>query len=179
MRFILITKKYLLLILTAFLATACYKGEISCENKYDLCYDGTRNYTLEFDSIAVVNEASSMNINGLLDPVEIAALNVYLKNNGPDPCMIVSGTFEEETNINGFYIKNKDIGINSGGVSFKGGSTAKGYKVQYIDPGATDYIQVDIRTYASLDTNQDVPLVFTLFDDDGQSHVINFSIHVQ
>lgn len=158
---------------------ACYKAEHTCANKYDLCYDGQRDYSLTFDQIDVVMEEATDNVNGLLDPEEIAYLNVYLKNNGPDPCMLTEGTFEEAETVNGFYIYNADIGINDGGLRFTESSEELGYDVQYIDPGQVDFLQVKVRTYPSITPDQDVPLLFTLKDDDGQSHTVNFSIHVQ
>jgi hypothetical protein len=159
--------------------TACYKTEHTRENKYDELYAGKRDYTLEFDHIAVVNETSTTNVNGLLDVDEKASLNVYLKNNGPDPCMLSYGTFKAANTVSGFYIQNSEIGINDGGLHFIGSSATAGYTVKYIDPGAVDCIRVDVRVYPYCNPNQDVACVFELTDHDGTTHTVNFSVHVE
>jgi len=160
-----------------FVVVSCVKEDYPRVAMYDPYADVDRNYTLEFDHIEVVNEESTTNVNGLLDVVEVATLRVYIKNNGPDPCVLKEGTFEDIPSINGFYIKNKNIGTNGG---FKiGNSEEIGYVKQYIDPGTADYIDVDVRTYASLDPNQDIACVFMLTDYDGKTHQVDFSVHVE
>ncbi|MEX1003633.1 MAG: hypothetical protein WDZ35_16055 [Crocinitomicaceae bacterium] len=156
--------------------SACYKAEPACENKYDLCYSGTRDYNLTFDHIEV--EEESGDINGLLQPDDLAYLKVYLKNNGPDPCMLTEGTFKEVVDVNGFYISNSVIGINDGGFKFEKPSEEEGYDVHYIDPGSVDYLKVKVRAYSHITPDQDVALVFNLMDDDGSTHTVNFSIHI-
>jgi hypothetical protein len=174
-------KKIQILILCGIVMTqtACYKVEHTRENKYDDGYAGKREYSLEFDHIAVVNETSTVNVNGLLDVDEKAQLNVYLKNNGPDPCLLSYGTFKTVNTVSGFYIQNADIGINDGGLHFIGSTEAAGYKVQYIDPGAVDCIRVDVRVYPYCNPNQNVACTFKLMDYDGTEHTVNFSVHVE
>lgn len=158
---------------------SCYKVEHTRENKYDEGYAGTRDYTLEFDHIEVVNETSTANVNGLLDVEERATLRIFLKNNGPDPCMLNSGTFKTDNLVNGFYIFNSEIGINDGGFQFLGSSELKGYKVHYIDPGAVDYLSCDVRIYPYCNPNQDVACTFMLTDFDGATHEVKFNVHVE
>ena len=159
--------------------TACYKVEHTRENKYDDGYTGKRNYTLEFDHIAVVNETATSNVNGLLNVDEKASLNVYLKNTGPDPCLLSYGTFKTKNTVSGFYIQNSEIGINDNGMHFIGSSETAGYRVEYIDPGAVDCIRVDVRIYPYCTPNQNVPCIFELTDHDGTTHTVNFNVHVE
>jgi len=157
-------------------------GFSSCGKKYERVnyYDPTaqveRNYTLSFDHIEVVSESETANINGLLDVTEKAVLNIYLKNNGPDPCLLEYGNFTYVANTasNGFYIP---YGYNF--TVEMGSSDAEGYSVQYIAPGAIDYIAMSVRTYSYLDPNQDVELDFDLVDYDGQTHHVDFSVHIE
>jgi hypothetical protein len=168
-------KKFILPVglLFAIVLTSCKKGEI---NYYDDDADVTRDYTLTFDHIEVVAEEASANVNGLLDVDEIAVLNVYLHNSGPDPCLLSYGTWgiTETAATNGFYVFNHNI------EDVEMGSTASaGYKVQYIDPGGTDYVSVKVRAYDWLDPNQDIQGFFDFIDyDDGARHV-DFTIHVE
>jgi hypothetical protein len=168
-------------LITLFLCSiliSCDK-EYTRQNMYDKGALVDRNYTLEFDHIEVTNEASTANVNGLLDVDEIATLQVYLKNNGPDPCMLSSGTFETMNFENGFYIKNFDININEGGLHFLESSAAAGYDVHYIEPGKTDCISCDVRIYPYCQANQDVPCLFQLWDFDGDMQEVQFDVHIE
>lgn len=171
--------KLFFLTVSLLVLNSCYKVEHTRENKYDDGYAGTRDYTLEFDHIEVVNETNTTNVNGLLDVDEKATLRIFLKNNGPDPCLLSEGTFEKDNIVNGFYIFNSEIGINDGGFQFLGSSESAGYKVQYIDPGASDYISCNVYIYSSCAPNQDVACTFMLKDYDGTTHEINFNVHVE
>lgn len=168
--------------ITVILVVCMGIGLFSCGKKYERLnyYDPTaqvdRNYTLTFDHIEVVSETETANVNGKLDVVEKAVLNIYLKNEGPDPCLLTVGNFTYVANAasNGFYIPygyNFDVEM--------GSSDALGYKVQYISPGETDYIAMSVRTYEYLDPNQDVQLDFDLEDYDGQIHHVDFSVHIE
>jgi len=173
--------KNLSVILITLILCSCYKQEHTRVNKYDPLADVTRTYTLAFDHVEVkdiVVPGYVADGDGLLEVNENAELHVYLKNNGTDPCLLSEGTFDEVVDVNGFYIKNFDIGTNDGGLQFLGSSATKGYTVQYIDPGATDYLKVDVHIYPAC-TNQDVSLVFMLTDYDGEIHQVNFSVHVE
>ena len=156
---------------------SCVKKDYPRTNLYDSSADVTRNYSLVFDHIEVVDESATVNINGLLDVVEIAWLKVYMKNTGTDPCLLKEGTFEEVGNTSGFYIYNSQIGTNEGFTL--GASDVLGYDVRYIDPGATDYLKVKVRTYSSLSSNIDIPCVFMLTDYDGQIHQVDFNVHIE
>lgn len=169
---------FLLLLCLCLLGTSCIKEEdYPRNNKYDPKADVDRNYTLEFDHLEVINEEATDNVNGLLDVEEKATLRVFIKNNGPDPSLLNSGTFEDVPTVNGFYIFTKSIGLNGGFET--GDSDELGYTKQYIDPGAIEYIDVDIRTYSYLDSDQDIACVFMLTDYDGKVHQVDFSVHVE
>lgn len=172
-------KKIIIPALVGILTVSCF---VSCNKEYkrDNLYDPTaqveRNYTLAFDHIEVVNETETVNVNNLLDVTEKAVLNIYLKNEGPDPCLLSYGNFNYVATAasNGFYIPygyNFDVEM--------GSSDALGYKVQYIAPGEIDYIAMSVRTYSHLDYNQDVLLSFDLVDYDEKNHHIDFSVHIE
>lgn len=167
-------KTFLIFTLTVIIAAinaSCLK-----KRKYNDGYRGDRVYSLVFDHVEVVNETETANVNGKLDVLEKATLNVYLKNEGPDPCLINYGIFDRVVvpESEGFYITN--VLINE--VVF-GDPNAEGKKIQYIDPGEMDYIALNVRTYEYLDTNQDVQLYLDLIDYDGDTTHLDFPIHIE
>lgn len=164
----------LLILISSGIIFSCNKSKDV--NYYDDDAQVTRDYTVIFDHVEVVNEEATVNVNGKLDVVEIATLNVYLKNMGPDPCLFSYGTwgYVNTAASNGFYIFNQnidDIEMVS--------SEELGYKVQYITPGETEALPVKVRTYDYLDYNQDIQCFFDLVDYDGGTRHIDFTVHVE
>src|SRR5688572_14418341 len=96
------------LIVSTGLILSCNKSKDV--NYYDDDAQVTRDYTVIFDHVEVVNEEATLNVNGKLDVVEIATLNVYLKNLGPDPCLFSYGTwgYVATTASHGFYAYNQN-----------------------------------------------------------------------
>jgi len=159
--------------LLIFFCPSCKKYEV---NYYDDDAQVTRNYSLTFDHVEVVDEEQTANINGKLDVIEVATLNVYLKNEGPDPCLLSYGTwgYVATAASNGFYIYNQNIDEVK-----MASSDSLGYLVQYITPGETEGVQVKVRTYDMLDYNSDVQCFFDLIDYDGQTHHVDFIVHIE
>jgi hypothetical protein len=168
-------KKVLLNLLLVLTLPALLSGCIK-KRKYDDAYRGDRDYALTFDHIEVVNETETANVNGKLDVVEKATLNIYLKNEGPDPCLFNTGTFGviDQVAGNGFYITNSNIDE-----VIVGDPASDGKTIQYIDPGETDYIAIPVRTYEYLQPNQELGLYLDLVDYDEDVHHLVFSIHIE
>ncbi len=146
-------------------------------NLYDEEADVTRNYSLALDHV-VVNDAVDGNGNGLLDAPEMATIEVYIKNNGPDPCLLTEGTVETVIDFAPpLYIYDYYIGGYSG-LSF-GSSSSLGYKVKYIDPGAVDFLSVDVSVPPASGPNEDCACFMILKDFDGHTSQIDFNIHIE
>lgn len=161
------------------ISVSCRKEAYLRDNIYDSKAEVHRNYTLKFDHIEVVSESSTTNVNGLLDVKEVAVLNVYLKNDGPDPCLLENGEVGVKSSIasSGFYLFNNNL-TDEYGITL-GSSDSIGYKVSYIEPGKMDYISFKVRTYETLNPNQDIDCFFDLVDYDNTEHHIDFKIHVE
>ena len=142
-------------------------------NPYDQEYTGTRDYSLSYSHTTV--DDSGENDNGIWEPDEAVVLHIYFTNNGPDPALIREADTYTTVSGNGF---SWDIGTFDGGAFevshinhgdtydgiWMGKSSTEGYEVNYIDPGTTDYIQVAVDGYGSLNDTIPFGIEFTDWD---------------